>query len=1359
MTGKMGAKGESKKGVIGLALVVVMIASIFGVVVPTAIARGNQQGPTHSNSTIRIYGAPDKVAPLRYDNWTQPFDPTVIPSDSITFNPAIIEEVGEADQNNSDIKTYLRMWYEPKHRFSQKTNPAIITEYTYMIIHNKHKTPWHAKEGDTLGYLLPIVEVPNQTGLGGYENENIGVGIYPANPNALRIAEIDGTTAPYGKTVNGTIAIEKKYWLEPRETVQFMDYKVKYMWTGLYGSPVVLAIYYAGNVEDEYLGLIEIGENETKYIKRDGSTSDSFDRHHPFYVHFQFKTQDHRVGIDVGRYLWNCSIFYVNGVRYEVPAVEVLDTDGDGTADAFKYITIRAILPKAPTDGPDELRDDGDAVSSIWIDTIKPYERIPVLPPFNMEHKIIDDINVPLWAPLKHIDKWPEGDPEGSGEEYFPNGERYLTQQYPPEAWLKYFRAVPIGAAPVTDPELWEGPYYPGDPRVNWDEWIAWDISARIIDDVPALNMSYIAEAQEERYSTNLLEKLMEEGDGSEILEKWAKFDIWSIPDDYTEFILPECPDVVVSWRTKQTDHTMSLPGDYFIMTNLTVAPDQVPENASFNRVAFCYDQTNETAKLDGNDWWVEPGMDGKDLYINSAYGPDCKSPSCYAQNVTLRIYGGANNAPVRYSSYEQVFNPTVIRKDSITFDAAIMEDVAKAQQKDTDVKVYLRTWYDTAYHYEQEDAPSVVTETTYMLIDNKHKKPWHGSAGDTWFPFPIAENESTEQIGLELFENVNGTPARPGVVKLAKVEGTPDDPHGLNKTVNGSIWIEKKYFLTNNSGRIQFLDYKFEYVTTKWNGTVAVVDVWYAGNKEDVYLGRKEFNESVTYWLKDDGSVTTTGPEPPRRTTYVHFEFKTQEHAIAIDVGKVLYNCSVFYVDSVRYEVTAVETLDLNGDGKCEKFKFITLRTPFPKDPTGAPFCTEKLRDDGRYASSIWITKIPPCHPIPVLPPFNEVHSIVDDTDVVLWAPLKHMDKWPQGDPHGIPGKEWFGNASEKFMTMQRPPQAWLKFFRAVPIGVSGMPTDWQLWDGPYYPPENPCSDPQWQHWIGCDVSKRIIRGVEPLEFCWLSEGKEPRFSTNLLEVLNEKITWEEPIEESWTKYDIMTMPDEYTEFRLPVIPSIDPEVYIGGDFQDTFHPDTRLYPGSYLITTSFLAPNANGTLNPNQSRDEINRFAFTFNASDGRGIYMEEDPVIEAEEGTPTITLKKGINYVSLPVEPNGSATPEAIFGADCEVWAYDAGRGWYHPSVLEPGKGYLVRSPDDKDPIEIEGTTVDISWETIKEGLAEGWNLVGSDSDGIVIGDTTGLYVFGWNENNRKWDQLEEGDTLKSGEAYWIHKLPEE
>ena len=1357
---------NNRKSIIGLTLAAIMVASIFAMVAPTAVAKYNPSGPAHSNSTIRIYGAYEKVAPLRYSDWTQPFDPTVIPSDSITFNPAIKEEVGQAQQNDSDIKTYLRMWYEPAHRFSQGYNPAIITEYTYMIIHNKHKTPWHAKEGDNLRYLLPIVEVSNQTGLGGYENtqippERIG------KPNALHLAKIDGPVASYGKTVNGTIAIDKKYWLESGETVQFMDYKVKYLWTGLYGNPVVLAIYYAGNVNDEYLGLIEIDEGETKYIKRDGSTSDSFDRHHPFYVHFQFKTQEHRVGIDVGRYLWNCSIFYVNGVRYEVPAVEVLDWDGNATngPEKLKYITIRAILPKALTDGPDSIRDDGDAVSSIWVDTIKPTERIPVLPPFNDEHKIVDDINVPLWAPLKHLDKWPEGDYEAYlnnpgllNVEYFPCAERFLTQQCPPAAWQKYFAVQPIGAQLITDPELYENLWINGsvpfcENNRPGPTWIGWNIAKRIIDGVPAVNMSYIAEAQEERYSTNLLEKLMEEeGYESEILEKWAKFDIWSRPDDYTEFILPECPDVVVSWRADQTDHTMSLPGDYLITTNLTVAPDQVPENASFNRVTFYYDQTNETAKLDGADWWVEPGMDGKDLYINSAYGPNCKDPTCYAKNVTLRIYGGADNAPVRYSSYEQVFNPTVIRKDSITFDAAIMEDVAKAQQKDTDVKVYLRTWYDTAYHYEQENVPSVVTETTYMLIDDKHKKPWHGSAGDTWFPFPIAENESTPQIGLELFENVNGTPARPGVVALTKVEGTPDDPDGLGKTVNGTIAIQKKYWLYNDSGIIQFLDYKFRYVTTKWNGTVVVMDVWYAGNKEDVYLGQKEFNESVTYWLKDDGSITTEGPEPPRRTTFVHFEFKTQEHAVGIDVGKVLYKCSVFYVDSVRYEVTAVETLDKFEDGKCEKFKFITLRTPFPKDPTGAPFCTEKLRDDGRYASSIWITKIPPCHPIPVLPPFNEVHSIVDDTDVVLWQPLKHLDKWPAGDPHGVPGMEWFGSAGEKYLTMQEPPRQWLKFFRAVPIGVPSMPTDWQLWEnygGPFYPPENPCGDEDWQHWIGCDVTKRIIEDVEPLEFCWLTETKEPRFSTNLLEVLHETITGEGPIEERWTKYDIMTMPDEYTEFRLPVIPSIDPRVYVGGDFQDYFKPDTRPYPGSYLITTSFLAPNARGNLNINQSWSEINRFAFTFNASEGRGIYIEEDPVIE--ELTPTITLKKGNNYVSLPVAPNGSATPEAIFGADCEVWAYDASTGWYHPSVLEAGKGYLVRSPEDRT-VEIEGTTVDIMWETIKEGLAEGWNLVGSDSDGIVIGNTTGLTVLWWNGNN--WV---EPDKLESGEAYWILKQP--
>ena len=104
-----------------------------------------------------------------------------------------------------------------------------------------------------------------------------------------------------------------------------------------------------------------------------------------------------------------------------------------------------------------------------WIDTIKPYERIPVLPPFNREHKIIDDINVPLWAPLKHLEKWPEGDYEAYlnnpgllNVEYFPDGERYLTQQCPPAAWQKYFAVMPIGAQLTTDPDLYENLWQEG---------------------------------------------------------------------------------------------------------------------------------------------------------------------------------------------------------------------------------------------------------------------------------------------------------------------------------------------------------------------------------------------------------------------------------------------------------------------------------------------------------------------------------------------------------------------------------------------------------------------------------------------------------------------------------------------------------------------------------------------------------------------------------------------------------------------------------------------------------------------------------------------------------------------------------
>ena len=1396
---------KRSKGIIGITLTVIMIASIFAMVAPTAVAKWTPQTEEdYPNSTIKLYGHvyPKGNAPERYSDWTQPFDPTVIPKDSITFNPAYLDWDMSAQSTDSNEKTYLRAWYEPCGKYwgprKNHTYPTINLEYTYMLIDKQDKMPWHGDAGNTT-FAFPICEIVNQTGLGAFENTLENPLSHAAVDNLVDLVDVDGRVGAYNKTVDGKIAIQKKYYLASGETIQFLDHKLQYIGTDVDATLAVVRVWYAGNTEDDSAKVVILPKSETKYFKRHNEMDSSFSEDYPWFAHFEFKMQDTHLGaIDVGRYLWNCSVFYVDGVRYDVTALEVLDWDGNRTngAEKFKYITLRTKLPKGTGEVMDESR-----VSSQFIDRVDFYDVLPVLPPFNMNHSIVDDIDIPLWAPLLEVDKWPEGDPAGEpGMEYFPGAEAYLTMQYPPWQWLKFFYAVPangsrtviISSGPGAEsavpswPHLWEnygGPFYPGDDLPTYwvmdvcgkklypDEyntfdpanWMAMDVGARIIEDVEPLDVYYIAETVEQRLSTDLLEKLHETGMGTSegIYENWTKFDIQTLPDQYTEFALPAVPDLTVTTKFEQNNTEQTLNGDYLITTSL-IAPNNRGGDFPGDRVAFSYDRVD--------------GMDGIDLYVNA----DAKDTT---KNVTVRIYGDVTPEayPDRYDDWEQPFNPTVIRKDSITFDPAKFYGDMSAQSTDAALKEYLRAWYEPCYEFSKKKLPAVVTETTYMLVDKQDEKPWHGSANDSWFAFPIAADETTDQIGLELFENAydpaNLTwPAADNVTKLTLVSTVDDRPVGYhNKSVDGKIRLEKKYYVDitapypTESEWIQFLDHKIKYLGTSDNGTVAVIQVAYAGNADgaEPFVRTININRSSTVWLDRHNDEFTTPQHKIHtvRTSYIHFEFKMQDtHVGAIDIGKELEWCDVFYVDGVRYEVMAIEVLDWDAEneGYVDKFKYITLKTPFAKG-TGT-------FDDSAAESSIEISKIPSCNPIPVLPPMNMEHLIIDDTDVVLWQPLTCLEKWPYGDPNGAPGTEYWPCA-ERYLTMQYPPYPWLKFFRAVPIGVPGLPNAWHIWDnygGPFYPPgdvpENwtlcKCGIKMYrpedytvfndEKWIANDVKQRMIGPIEPLEFCWKSESKEPRYSTNLLEVLYENITGDAPVEEGWTKFDIQTLPDMYTEFDLPVIPSLNPVVYIGGPVQDYFKPDMREYPGSYLITTSFWAPNAEGDFNLNQTYQQGNRYAFTFNASNGKGIYFEEDPPADPVECMWSFNLKEGKDYVSLPAIP-GDASPDAVFGADVEVKGYDPVTGWYTPTTLEAGKGYLIRCAEPKIS-DIYGQNVESrTWASIKADLQSGENLIGLGDTDVTIGDNVVVVV--WDAVEDQWVTLHKGDTLRRGTGCWI------
>ncbi|MEA1998514.1 MAG: hypothetical protein U9N61_04210, partial [Euryarchaeota archaeon] len=112
--------------------------------------------------TLRIYGEEDAIYPTQsyteaddfvYPDPVDAFDPGVIGADSVTFNPAYMDDAATIDggQTWDDMKVFLRVFYEPEYGHVkdglmestiadwQRKNllmpeGALVTETTYMLV-------------------------------------------------------------------------------------------------------------------------------------------------------------------------------------------------------------------------------------------------------------------------------------------------------------------------------------------------------------------------------------------------------------------------------------------------------------------------------------------------------------------------------------------------------------------------------------------------------------------------------------------------------------------------------------------------------------------------------------------------------------------------------------------------------------------------------------------------------------------------------------------------------------------------------------------------------------------------------------------------------------------------------------------------------------------------------------------------------------------------------------------------------------------------------------------------------------------------------------------------------------------------
>ena len=104
---------------------------------------------------------------------------------------------------------------------------------------------------------------------------------------------------------------------------------------------------------------------------------------------YVISADDDYLRIALGRVLVAGETFYVDGMRYDMPAIYV---DGDG---GFKYITFQSPIPKCPIiwDIPLlENVDDFSHVTSQYLANLPEFTDMWLLPPFNEDHWMIDDI-------------------------------------------------------------------------------------------------------------------------------------------------------------------------------------------------------------------------------------------------------------------------------------------------------------------------------------------------------------------------------------------------------------------------------------------------------------------------------------------------------------------------------------------------------------------------------------------------------------------------------------------------------------------------------------------------------------------------------------------------------------------------------------------------------------------------------------------------------------------------------------------------------------------------------------------------------------------------------------------------------
>jgi PKD repeat protein len=470
-----------------------------------------------------------------YDKMNAPFDiagDEAPDKDFLVWNPAYFNHNDYPEiwvDGDANQKVFLKQWYVPYLEEPlgevwdwQEGQPSadIVKEYTYLLL-DVDNNPIHGRPNPTAfstfdpndeaftAFKFPVADWDAQLGLDSFDVDNDG--------DADRVVyDSHRWSGHWGDQEPAVLLRTDQIEVQEGDVIRFLDHMVtiKKIDAGWFPDEGAIAVetYYEG-LRAGYDQLIDqnevVRERQILNAGRHLVDVDWDDWGDPVRKPWLLKVEAVVGGgaegdfayITLGRWLQEDESFFVDGLEYYISKLGLVEVcDADWCWWELKYISIRNPLCK---DMPLVTGDETVTLQTLSVikTCIPPMENLPFLPPFNMDHDIIDDVDIAAADALSN----------------------------------------------VPDEQLFD----------------TTDIELRVLSEVPVVEY-YIDETKEPRFDTNLLEeKFTYECHDDHCWEEWRWINIETKPWHYTEFVLPEIQDVagsngdyilVSSWLTEDSE-------------------------------------------------------------------------------------------------------------------------------------------------------------------------------------------------------------------------------------------------------------------------------------------------------------------------------------------------------------------------------------------------------------------------------------------------------------------------------------------------------------------------------------------------------------------------------------------------------------------------------------------------------------------------------------------------------------------------------------------------------------------------------------------------------------------------------------